>query len=214
MFTGIITDLGAVKAVETPDPAGASGEGDSRFVFTTGYDTAAIPAGASIACSGACLTLVDKGVGQGAEDGQGWFAADVSAETLSRTTLGDWAPGTPVNFERPLKLGDELGGHMVSGHVDGVAVIRARRPEQGSLRFSIEAPAELAKFIASKGSVALDGVSLTVNEVDGRVFGVNVIPHTAAVTTLGGKQPGDRVNLEIDMLARYVQRLMAAEDEL
>ncbi|WP_340118083.1 riboflavin synthase [Pelagibius sp. 7325] len=206
MFTGIITDLGAVKAVERS----ASGQGDSRFVFATGYDTMAIPAGASIACSGACLTLVDKGT----DAGQGWFAADVSAETLSRTTLGDWAPGTPVNFERPLKLGDELGGHMVSGHVDGVGVIRARRPEQGSLRLSIEAPADLAKFIASKGSVALDGVSLTVNEVDGRVFEVNIIPHTAAVTTLGGKQPGDRVNLEIDMLARYVQRLMAAEDEM
>lgn len=206
MFTGIITDLGAVKAVERS----ASGQGDSRFVFATGYDTAAIPAGASIACSGACLTLVDKGVDQTGA----WFAADVSAETLSRTTLGDWAPGTPVNFERPLKLGDELGGHMVSGHVDGVAVIRERRPEQGSLRLSIEAPAELAKFIASKGSVALDGVSLTVNEVEGRVFGVNIIPHTAAVTTLGGKRPGDRVNLEIDMLARYVQRLMAAAEEM
>jgi len=206
MFTGIITDLGAVKAVERS----ASGQGDSRFFFSTGYHTAAIPAGASIACSGACLTLVDKG----GEGERGWFAADVSAETLSRTTLGAWQPGTPVHFERPLKLGDELGGHMVSGHVDGVGVIRARRPEQGSLRLSIEAPAELAKFIASKGSVALDGVSLTVNEVDGRVFGVNIIPHTAAVTTLGGKQPGDRVNLEIDMLARYVQRLMAAEDEV
>jgi len=211
MFTGIITDCGAVRAVE---PAGS---GDSRFVFSTAYDTSAIPAGASIACSGVCLTLVDKGRdgGQaaGPDNGGRWFAADVSGETLSRTTLGDWRPGTPVNFERPLKLGDELGGHMVSGHVDGVAVLRDRRPEQGSLRLTFEAPAELAKFIASKGSVALDGVSLTVNEVAGTRFGVNIIPHTAQVTTLGGKQPGDRVNLEIDMLARYVQRLLAATEE-
>jgi len=195
MFTGIITDLGALKTLENP----AAAASDSRFFFATGYDTESIEQGASIACSGVCLTLVDKG--------PGWFAADVSAETLSRTTLGDWAPGTSVNFERPLKLGDELGGHMVSGHVDGVAVIKDRRKEQGSLRLSLEAPAELAKFVASKGSVALDGVSLTVNEVEGAVFGVNIIPHTAEVTTLGGKQPGDRVNLEIDMLARYVQRL-------
>jgi riboflavin synthase len=201
MFTGIITDLGAVKAVEAPDSATA----DARFVFATGYDTAAIPEGASIACSGACLTLVDKGAG--------WFAADVSGETLARTTLGEWQPGTPVNLERPLKLGDELGGHMVSGHVDGVAVVRERRAEQGSLRLTVQAPPELAKFIASKGSVALDGVSLTVNDVAGAAFGVNIIPHTAEVTTLGARQPGDRVNLEIDMLARYVQRLLAATKE-
>jgi riboflavin synthase len=201
MFTGIITDLGAVKAVEAPDSATA----DARFVFATGYDTAAIPEGASIACSGACLTLVDKGAG--------WFAADVSGETLARTTLGEWRAGTPVNLERPLKLGDELGGHMVSGHVDGVAVVRERRAEQGSLRLTVQAPPELAKFIASKGSVALDGVSLTVNEVAGAAFGVNIIPHTAEVTTLGARQPGDRVNLEIDMLARYVQRLLAATKE-
>ncbi|MGF1628243.1 MAG: riboflavin synthase [Kiloniellaceae bacterium] len=201
MFTGIITDLGTVKAIEAPDMAKA----DARFVFTTAYDTAAIPQGASIACSGVCLTLIDRG--------EGWFAAEVSGETLSRTTLADWRAGTAVNFERPLKLGDELGGHMVSGHVDGIAVVRQRRPEQGSLRLMLEAPAEFAKFIASKGSVALDGVSLTVNEVAGAVFGVNIIPHTAAATTLGARQPGDRVNLEIDMLARYVQRLLAATDE-
>lgn len=201
MFTGIITDLGTVKAIEAPDMAKA----DARFVFTTAYDTAAIPQGASIACSGVCLTLIDRG--------EGWFAAEVSGETLSRTTLADWRAGTAVNFERPLKLGDELGGHMVSGHVDGIAVVRQRRPEQGSLRLMLEAPAELAKFIASKGSVALDGVSLTVNEVAGAVFGVNIIPHTAAATTLGARQPDDRVNLEIDMLARYVQRLLAATDE-
>jgi riboflavin synthase len=201
MFTGIITDLGVVKAVEAPDSATA----DARFVFETAFDTAAIPEGASIACSGACLTLVDKGAG--------WFAADVSGETLARTTLGEWRAGTPVNLERPLKLGDELGGHMVSGHVDGVAVVRERRAAQGSLRLTVEAPPELAKFIASKGSVALDGVSLTVNEVAGAAFGVNIIPHTAEVTTLGARQPGDRVNLEIDMLARYVQRLLAATKE-
>ncbi len=197
MFTGIITDLGAVRAVEK-----AAAASDARFVFATGYDTAAIPAGASVACSGVCLTLVDKG--------PGWFAADVSGETLSRTTLATWQPGTPVNFERPLRMGDELGGHVVSGHVDGLARLVARRPEQGSLRFTFEAPAELAKFVAPKGSVALDGVSLTVNEVEGARFGVNIIPHTAQVTTLGALQPGDRVNLEIDMLARYVQRLMTA----
>lgn len=200
MFTGIITDLGAVKAVEAPDRTAA----DARFVLETAYDTAAIPLGASIACSGVCLTVVDKG--------EGWFAADVSGETLARSTLGDWRAGTPVNLERPLRLGDELGGHLVSGHVDGVAVIRDRRVEQGSLRLTVQAPPELAKFIASKGSVALDGVSLTVNEVDGAAFGVNIIPHTAEATTLGARQPGDRVNLEIDLLARYVQRLMAAPE--
>lgn len=200
MFTGIITDLGAVKAIE------AAGSGsDARFVFATGYDTSAIGEGASIACSGVCLTLVDKG--------PGWFAADVSAETLSKSTLGAWQPGTPVNFERPLRMGDELGGHVVSGHVDGVAAVVERRAEQGSLRFTFEAPPELARFIAPKGSVALDGVSLTVNEVAGPRFGVNIIPHTGEVTTLGGRQSGDRVNLEIDMLARYVQRLMTASDE-
>ena len=201
MFTGIITDLGVVRTIEAPDRTTA----DARFVFETAYDTATIPAGASIACSGVCLTLVDKG--------EGWFAADVSGETLARSTLGGWQPGTPVNLERSLKVGDELGGHMVSGHVDGVAVVRERRPEQGSLRLTVQAPPELAKFIASKGSVALDGVSLTVNEVAGAAFGVNIIPHTAEVTTLGARHPGDRVNLEIDMLARYVQRLLAATEQ-
>ena len=140
MFTGIITDLGAVKAVGQ-----AAAGSDARFVFATAYETAAIPEGASIACSGCCLTLVDKGAG--------WFAADVSAETLSKTTLGEWQEGTPVNFERPLKMGDELGGHVVSGHVDGVARVVDRQPEQGSLRFTLDAPGELAPFIASKRSV-------------------------------------------------------------
>lgn len=192
MFTGIVTDLGSLRTIEQ--------RSDARFVFDTGYDTAEIAIGASIACSGACLTVVDKGAG--------WFAADVSTETLSKTTLRDWRAGTKVNFERSLRLGDELGGHLVSGHVDGVASVISKQPEQGSLRIVFEVPSDLAKFIAPKGSVALDGVSLTVNEVEGSRFGVNLIPHTADATTLGGKQPGDRVNLEIDQLARYVQRLL------
>jgi riboflavin synthase len=196
MFTGIITDLGRVRQVER--------QGDARFVFETDYDTAEISLGASIACSGACLTVVDKG--------PGWFAADVSAETLSKTTLGDWRAGTPVNLERALKLGDELGGHLVSGHVDGVAEVLARTPEGDSQRYTFRVPAGLAGFIAPKGSVALDGVSLTVNEVEDEAsgavrFGVNIIPHTAGQTAFGALRPGGRVNLEIDLLARYVQRL-------
>lgn len=196
MFTGLITDLARVREIRRPPEAGA---GDARFVFDTGYDTATIAIGASIACNGACLTVVEA-------DATG-FAVDVSAETLSRTTLGDWTVGAPVNLERPLRLGDELGGHLVSGHVDGVAEIVDRRPEGDSWRFVFAAPAGLAPFIAPKGSIALDGVSLTVNEVEGRRFGVNIIPHTAAVTTFGQRAPGERVNLEIDMLARYVARL-------
>lgn len=200
MFTGIITDLGRVQRIED--------RGDTRFVFETAYDTAEIALGASIACSGPCLTVVDRG--------PGWFAADVSAETLSKTTLGDWRPGTPVNLERALKLGDELGGHLVSGHVDGVAEVASRRPEGDSLRFEFRAPAALAAFIAPKGSLALDGVSLTVNEVqdeaDGAVrFGVNIVPHTAERTTFGTFEPGARVNLEIDLMARYLQRFRAKE---
>ena len=200
MFTGIITDLGRLRAVER--------RGDARMTFETGYDTHGIDLGASIACSGACLTVAEKG--------PGWFAADVSAETLSRATLGDWKPGTPVNFERALKLGDELGGHLVSGHVDGVAVVVACRAEGDSQRLTFAPPGPLARFIAPKGSVTLDGISLTVNEVEdddtGECrFGVNIIPHTARATTLGGARPGMRVNLEIDLLARYVQRLLNRE---
>lgn len=195
MFTGIVTDLGRVRAIEE--------RGDRRFVFETGYDTAGIALGASIACSGACLTVVDKG--------SDWFAVDVSGETLAKTTLGGWQPGTPVNFERALKIGDELGGHLVTGHVDGLGTLVERRPEGGSTRLVFEAPAELARFIAAKGSVTLDGVSLTVNEVQGRRFGINLIPHTLAVTSLGRADVGDRVNLEIDMLARYVARLLDKE---
>ena len=195
MFTGIITDVGRVRSIED--------RGDRRFVFETSYDTAEIDIGASIACSGACLTVVDKG--------PGWFAMDASAETLAKTILGSWGPGTTVNLERALRLGDELGGHLVSGHVDGIAAVVGRAPEGDSTRFTFEVPQELAHFIAPKGSVTLDGVSLTVNEVEGPQFGVNIIPHTAAVTTLGQRQAGDHVNLEIDLLARYLERLMTKD---
>lgn len=194
MFTGIITDLGRVRAVERAP------SGDTRLALSTAYDTSAIALGASIACSGSCLTVVDKGTG--------WFAVEVSHETLSCTTLGEWRAGRAVNLEQSLKLGQELGGHLVSGHVDGVARLTRLRPEDGSLRLTVEAPAELAKFIASKGSVTLDGVSLTVNELDGSAFGVNIIDHTRRVTGFGEAKEGDRVNLEIDLLARYVARLL------
>jgi len=192
MFTGIITDLGRVRSVS---PGGVT-----RIVLETAYDTAAIAMGASIACNGACLSVVDKG--------PGWFAVDASAETLARTTIGSWRSGTPVNLERPLKLGDELGGHLVSGHVDGLAEITERRPDGDSLRFEIRVPAAFQRFIAPKGSVALDGVSLTVNEVEGELFGVNIIPVTQRETSFGKLAQGERVNLEIDMLARYLARLM------
>ncbi len=197
MFTGIVTDLGSVREV--------IGGGDRRFLFQTGYDHETIDLGASIACSGACLTVVDKGTG--------WFAADVSAETLDKTTLGSWRPGTGVNFERALKVGDELGGHLVTGHVDGIARVVAKTAEGDSTRLQFSPPPDLLATIAEKGSVTLDGVSLTVNEVvdqadDGGRFGVNIIPHTTEVTTLGRLSPGDFVNLEIDLLARYVQRLL------
>jgi riboflavin synthase len=192
MFSGIITDLGVVRSV-TPG-------GDTTIVIATRFDMASVAIGASIACSGACLTVVEKG--------EGWFSANVSAETLACTTLGAWRTGTPVNLERALRVGDEFGGHIVLGHVDGVARIVERRPEGDSLRFTFEVPVELAPAIASKGSVALDGVSLTVNEVKSYWFGVNIIPHTQASTTFGTAVVGDRVNVEIDVLARYVARLL------
>jgi riboflavin synthase len=192
MFTGLITDLGRVREVVQ--------RGDRRFVISTAFDMNAVGIGASIACSGCCLTVADKGAD--------WFAVDVSAESLARTTLGSWREGDAVNLERPLRLGDELGGHLVSGHVDGVARIAERQPDGDSLRLVLECPTDLSRFIAAKGSVALDGVSLTVNEVDSARFGVNIIPHTAAVTSFGERRAGDAVNLEIDMLARYVQRLL------
>ncbi|MGF1611627.1 MAG: riboflavin synthase [Kiloniellales bacterium] len=203
MFTGIVTNLGRVRRVERPIERPRERRDDVRFTFETGYDSGTIETGASIACSGVCLTVVDKG----SDAMGGWFAADVSAETLSKTTLGSWREGTPVNFERALRLGDELGGHLVSGHVDGVAEVVSRAPDGGSQRFVFEAPAPLARFIAAKGSVALDGVSLTVNQVEGARFGVNIIPHTAEKTTFGALRPGSLVNLEIDLVARYLQRL-------
>ncbi|MBI3708887.1 MAG: riboflavin synthase [Proteobacteria bacterium] len=202
MFTGIITDIGCVRALQ-PAAAGS----DMRLVIETGYDTADIALGASICCSGACLTVVDRG--------PGWFAVEASAETLARTTLGAWQAGTRVNLERALRLGDELGGHLVSGHVDGVARIVARQPEGGSLRLVLETAAALGRYIAPKGSVALDGVSLTVNEVEDTAsgsarFGINIILHTQAQTTFGAAAPGARVNLEVDVLARYVARMKDA----
>ena len=195
MFTGIVTALGRVRAV---DPIGAGR--DMRLTIAAPWaDTASIAVGASIACSGCCLTAVAIG--------DDWFAADVSAETLARTTLGRWRAGTPVNLERSLRLGDELGGHIVSGHVDGLGTAVSVTPENGSHRWRFAVPAELARYVAVKGSVAVDGVSLTVNEADEHGFGVNIIPHTAAVTTFSALAAGDAVNIEIDMLARYVARL-------
>jgi riboflavin synthase len=195
MFTGIITDLGRVRSV--------SRNGDTRLEITTEFDTTGIAIGASIACSGVCLTVIDKG--------SDWFAVSVSAETLSRTTIGGWRKGTRVNLERALRFGDELGGHIVSGHVDCVATIVSIAPDGSSQRFVIEVADGFGRFVAEKGSVAVDGVSLTVNEVEGRRFGVNLIPHTLSVTTLGRVVSGDRVNLEVDMLARYVARLLEKE---
>lgn len=192
MFTGIVTDVGRVRAVE---PAG-----DVRFAIETAYDMNAVEIGASIACDGCCLTVVDKGAS--------WFAVTASAETLGCTTLGGWAVGTRVNLERALRVGDELGGHIVSGHVDGVATVAERRQEGDSIRLSFDLPERLAPYVAPKGSIAVAGVSLTVNEVEGARFGVNVIPHTQKATTLGALKPGDKVNVEIDLLARYVARLV------
>jgi riboflavin synthase len=196
MFTGIITDLGQVHRLQR----GTGPEGGCELTIATAYPVDEIALGASIACSGPCLTVIAIE--------PGLFTVEASAETLGRTTLGEWTEGTPVNLERALRLGDELGGHLVSGHVDGVAQLVERRPEGDSIRFTIEAPAELARYIAPKGSVALDGVSLTVNEVEGGRFGVNIIPYTLAHTSLGEARPGQRLNLEIDTIARYVARLL------
>lgn len=201
MFTGIVTDIGTIRALER--------RGDLRVRIATRYHPDGIDLGASIACDGCCLTVVDRG----AEDGDGtggWFAVDVSAESLARTALGGWTEGAHVNLERSLRVGDELGGHIVSGHVDGTAEILSIEPDGDSQRYSFRAPDALARFVAEKGSVALNGTSLTVNEVEGAVFGVNLIPHTQTVTTWGEARVGDRVNLEIDTLARYVARLAEA----
>ena len=195
MFTGIITDIGTIRSV--------AHAGDTRFEIRTGFDTAQIVLGASIACSGACLTVI--------ETGADWFAIEASAETLSKTSLGSWQTGTRINLEQALRIGDELGGHIVSGHVDGLARVVSITAEGDSHRVVLETPPELAKFIAPKGSVALNGVSLTVNEVDDIQFGVNIISHTWAQTTFDTIAVDGHMNMEIDMLARYVARMLEAQ---
>ena len=195
MFTGIVTDVGRVRAIKQ--------RGDTRVEIETSYDMDDVDIGASIACSGPCLTVVEKG--------SGWFAVEASAETLDKTALGDWAVGTQVNLERAMRIGDELGGHIVSGHVDAVAEVVDMTPEGDSMRFSFEAPTDFAKYIAPKGSVCLDGVSLTVNEVDGNRFGVNIISHTQSATSFGERKIGDRINMEIDTIARYVARILGKD---
>jgi riboflavin synthase len=195
MFTGIVTDLGTVRSVTT----GAS----TRFEIATSYDLETIAIGASVACSGVCLTVVEKGDHS--------FVVDVSNETLARSTLGTWREGRRINLERPLRAGDELGGHIVSGHVDAVSHVLDRRPDGASVRFTFALPAALAGYFAPKGSVAIDGVSLTVNEVEEGYFGVNLIPHTLEVTSLGTLEAGTPVNIEIDVVARYLARLVRPE---
>jgi len=191
VFTGIITDIGRVRSV-------AETARDRRYEIETRWDAAGIDLGASVSHAGCCLTVVDKG--------DHWFAVEVSGETLDKTTLGYWAAGTPVNLERATKVGDELGGHIVSGHVDGLGTVIEIMPDGGSHRLTIEAPSPMHRFIAAKGSITVDGVSLTVNTIEGQRFGLNIIPHTWEATTLGRLNAGDLVNLEIDMLARYLAR--------
>jgi riboflavin synthase len=198
MFTGIVTDIGEVTAVEP------RAQNLVRLTIASNYDSATIDIGASIACSGVCLTAAARGK----DRDRAWFAADAAAETLRVTTVGRWQPGTRVNLERALKVGDELGGHLVAGHVDGLAVVSAREDLTDMARFTFRAPAELSRFIAPKGSVALDGVSLTVNQVMRDTFSVMIIPHTLVATTLRTLAAGDAVNLEIDLMARYAARLM------
>lgn len=197
MFTGIVTDIGTVREAR-------HGNGGLTLSIETAYDTVPIALGASIGCSGVCLTVVAKE--------RGLLTFEASAETLACSTLGDWKNGSRVNLEQAMKLGDEMGGHLVLGHVDGVARVAGRRSDGESVRFTVETPPDLAPYIAPKGSVALDGVSLTVNEVDGMTFGVNIIPHTLSHTVFGGTVPGTRMNLEIDLIARYVERLLAARE--
>ena len=191
MFTGIVTHIGSVRQIIKG--------GDTRLEITVPFETGDLDIGASVACSGACMTVIEKGAD--------WFAVSVSGESLAKTTLGRWHRGTAVNLERALKAGDEMGGHIVSGHVDGVGALVSMAQEGDSTRMTFEAPKGLRRFIASKGSITIDGISLTVNDVGPATFDINVIPHTQAVTTLGERQVGDAVNLEIDMLARYVARL-------
>jgi len=197
MFTGIITAMGTILQVDET-------RGDKRFVIETPWNMTEVPLGASIACSGCCLTVVEKTTNS--------FTVDVSAESISKTNLGDWKVGSRINLESSLRFGDELGGHLVSGHVDGVAILKKITPEGDSHRLKIRVPKNLKHFIAPKGSVALDGISLTINEVEDDVFGVNIIPHTWDVTTLGQRQEGDALNIEIDMLARYVARILGKEE--
>ncbi|HEY7998850.1 MAG TPA: riboflavin synthase [Pseudolabrys sp.] len=206
MFTGIVTQMGEVRSVK---PRAGNLH---RITIACDYPRAELIDGASIACSGVCMTVV----GAGEEDGRAWFAVDAAAETLALTTVGRWRHGERVNLERPLKFGDELGGHLVAGHVDGLAAVVERedmtdKSPAEMARFALRAPPDLARFIAAKGSVTLDGVSLTVNEVDGDTFSVLIIPHTLAVTTFGALQKGDDVNLEIDTMARYAARLMETQ---
>ena len=198
MFTGIVTDVGTVRTAEQ--------RGDLRLVIESGFDMDTVDLGASIACSGVCLTVVDKG--------DDWFAVDVSGETISKTARGHWREGAKLNLERALRLGDELGGHIVTGHVDAVAEVAGAHAEGDSMRIDLTVPSHLAPMIAAKGSVTLDGVSLTVNEVrddGGQVqFSVNIIPHTAQQTTLGEPKPGQQLNVEVDVLVRYIDRMIAA----
>ena len=194
MFTGIVSDIGTIERVTL--------QGDMRVVIRSGYDSATIDLGASIACSGVCLTVVDKG--------PGWFAVDVSGETISRTAQGQWTEGRRLNLERALRLGEELGGHIVTGHVDGIGEVLSVVEEGGSHRVRVHAGPEIAPFVAPKGSITLDGVSLTVNEVGRGSFTVNIIPHTAQHTTLGNLRAGQQLNVEVDVLARYIDRMLAA----
>jgi riboflavin synthase len=197
MFTGLVSDVGDIVAIEE--------RGDLRRIrIACGYDAKTIAEGASIACGGPCLTAVAIGT----QDGRTWFDVDVAAETLARTNARQWRVGTNLNLERSLKIGDELGGHIVTGHVDGVARIAKIDAFDGMKRYAIEAPKELARFIAEKGSVSLDGTSLTVNEVEGQVFSILLIPHTLAVTTWGARKVGDELNIEVDLMARYAARLI------
>ncbi|GHD47637.1 riboflavin synthase subunit alpha [Thalassobaculum fulvum] len=202
MFTGIVTDVGRVRSIER--------RGDTRIEIATAYPMDEVAIGASICCGGACMTVVEKGAGDGrAGNGGGWFAVDVSGESLSRTSLGTWTVGTEINLERSLRMGDEMGGHVVTGHVDGLAVLETIEPVGDSHRIQVLAPEGLEGLVAEKGSVALDGVSLTVNGVQDRRFWINLIPHTWAHTTFRNRRPGDVLNMEVDPLARYVARLLS-----
>jgi riboflavin synthase len=195
LFTGIVTDIGCIRSIDTSR--------ENRLEIRTSYDMSGVDIGASICCSGICLTVVEKGAD--------WFAVEISGETISKTTLGQWRVDSKINLERALKVGDELGGHIVSGHVDGVGILSNAEAVVGSICMTIQASDRLARLIAAKGSIAIDGVSLTVNEVDERRFTINIVSHTQEMTTLGDLKPGDSVNLEIDMLARYVARLRETE---